>query len=65
MTETIDETTVQDALEFIDGQLAVMHAREIVSAADVSDLLLDLRQLLTAEEAPGAPEAPTPEPATA
>jgi len=59
MTETIDETAVQDALDFIDGQLAVMHAREIVAATDVSDLLLDLRQLLTAEA------APAPEPATA
>jgi len=62
MTETIDETIVQEALEFIDGQLAVMHAREIVSAADVSDLLLDLRQLLTSEE---AEDTSAPEPATA
>ena len=59
MTETIDETAVQDALDFIDGQLAVMHSREIISATDVSDLLLDLRQLLTSEA------APAPEPATA
>jgi len=44
-----------EALALIDAQLAVMHAREIVSAADVSDILLDLRLLLQ--------PAPEPEPA--
>lgn len=61
MTETIDETAVNEALGLIDAQILIMHTREIVSATDVSDLLLDLRLLLTPA---GTPE-PEPEPATA
>lgn len=57
MTETIDEAAVTEALGLIDAQLLIMHTREIVSATDVSDLLLDLRQLLT--PAPSAPEPVT------
>lgn len=59
MTETIDEAAVNEALGLIDAQILIMHTREIVSATDVSDLLLDLRLLLT----PAA--TPEPEPATA
>lgn len=59
MTETIEAAAVTEALGLIDAQLGIMHAREIVSATDVSDLLLDLRQLLTPTS------APEPEPATA
>lgn len=59
MTDTIEVAGVTEALGLIDAQLAVMHSREIVSATDVSDLLLDLRLLLTPAD------APEPEPATA
>lgn len=46
VADTLNSSSIDDALALIDGQLAIMAAREIVSAADVSDLLLDLRLLL-------------------
>ena len=49
------------ALELIDGRLGDLQARELVSAAEVADLLLDLRLLLLTAE-PGLSE-PTATPA--
>jgi hypothetical protein len=50
---TADPTEViTEALEVIDGALAAMMSRELVSADEVADLLLDVRTLLTAPTAP-------------
>lgn len=38
---------VSQAVELIDEGLGTMRAREIVSTSEVTDLLLDLRSLLT------------------
>ena len=50
MSETIEAEAISQALEVIDRSLAVMHARELVSTAEVTDLLLDMRSLLTTTE---------------
>ena len=65
MTETLDSDTidpmdvvqvVQDpinqALEIIDRSLGTLHQRELVSAAEMSDILLDMRSLLAADSDP-------------
>jgi hypothetical protein len=62
MTEATDaETTVIDeALRLIDTGLSDLMHRELVSTDEVSDLLLDVRMLLTAAEMAAEPlvEAP-------
>ncbi|HUQ63841.1 MAG TPA: hypothetical protein VM121_08810 [Acidimicrobiales bacterium] len=65
MTEILDSDTidpidadqpVQDpinqALEIIDRSLGTLHQRELVSAAEMSDILLDMRSLLSTEADP-------------
>lgn len=56
MTETTDAVSVTDAVAMIDRNLAEIQGRELVAAAEVADLLLDLRMLLAsanpAEPAP-------------
>lgn len=56
MTETTDPVSVTDAVAMIDRNLAELQGRELVAAAEVADLLLDLRMLLAsanpAEPAP-------------
>ncbi len=48
--ERIDsEAVITEALSVIDGALARMMQRELVSTGEVADLLLDVRTLLTAE----------------
>ncbi len=47
MTELIDGAKTDEALLLIDRHLGDLHRRELVSSAEVSDLLLDLRMLLT------------------
>jgi hypothetical protein len=50
--ERIDsEAVISEALGVIDGALARMMQRELVSTGEVADLLLDVRTLLTAEPA--------------
>jgi len=56
VTETSESTVVEQALAVIDEELLHLAARDMVTASDVTNLLLDLRLLL----APAA--APTPEP---
>lgn len=46
VSDTRDFEIVQDAIGIIDGGLSTLQHREIVSAAEVTDLLLDLRSLL-------------------
>lgn len=65
MTEILDSDTidpldtveiVQDpinqALEIIDRSLGTLHQRELVSAAEMSDILLDMRSLLSTDSDP-------------
>lgn len=47
-----NEAVIMEALSVIDGALARMMQRELVSTGEVADLLLDVRTLLTAESAP-------------
>jgi len=42
-----DHVVVNEALSVIDGALAKMMQRELVSSGEVADLLLDVRTLLT------------------
>jgi len=49
MTETEERDTIAEALEIIDRGLGEMFHRELVSSAEVADLLLDVRTVLTAE----------------
>ncbi|HEX2046237.1 MAG TPA: hypothetical protein VHF27_00635 [Acidimicrobiales bacterium] len=46
MSETLEIEAINQALEMIDKSLGVMHTRELVSTAEVSDLLLDMRSIL-------------------
>jgi hypothetical protein len=49
MTEILDIDVINQALEIIDRSLGSLHQRELVSAAEMSDLLLDMRSLLASE----------------
>ena len=46
----IDEAVIDEALRLLDGGLSDLLHRELVSTGEVSDLLLDVRMLLTAAE---------------
>ncbi len=50
MKETLDSDAISQALEIIDRSLGTLHQRELVSTAEVSDLLLDMRSLLVSAE---------------
>ncbi len=49
---TDSEAVITEALSVIDGALARMMQRELVSTGEVADLLLDVRTLLTSEPTP-------------
>jgi len=49
--DTNNEAVITEALSVIDGALARMMQRELVSTGEVADLLLDVRTLLTTEQA--------------
>ena len=49
--DTSNEAVISEALGVIDGALAKMMQRELVSSGEVAELLLDVRTLLTAESA--------------
>ena len=57
-----NDAVIFEALEVIDGALAKMMNRELVSSGEVADLLLDVRTLLTdvtpADEVAGVATAP-------
>jgi hypothetical protein len=55
MMETTDVVSVADAVELIDSNLKDLQGRELVSAAEVADMLLDLRMLLAAAQVEPAP----------
>jgi len=58
VTETSEQTVITEALAVIDEELLHLAARDMVTASDVTNLLLDLRLLL----APAPAAAPSPEP---
>lgn len=45
--EIIDITSIEEALALIDAGLGVMTDRQLVSTSEVTDLLLDVRALLS------------------
>lgn len=47
MIEMADTVSLDEALSMIDQNLGDLQNRELVSASEVADLLLDLRMLLT------------------
>ena len=59
LRDTTNEAVINEALSVIDGALARMMRRELVSSGEVADLLLDVRTLLTAEPV-ALIEAPEP-----
>ena len=50
MTETREIDVIAEALSVIDGALAEIINRELVSSGEVADVLLDVRTLLTAQQ---------------
>ena len=46
-SESSNDAVITEALGVIDGALARMMQRELVSSGEVADLLLDVRSLLT------------------
>lgn len=49
MNDTLESDAIAQALEIIDQSLGTLHQRELVSAAEISDLLLDVRSLLVSD----------------
>jgi hypothetical protein len=50
MKDIIESDAITQALQIIDRHLGTLHRRELVSTAEVSDLLLDMRSVLAAAE---------------
>ena len=46
VTSTSEMTVINEALSVIDNELLHLAARDMVTATDVTNMLLDLRQLL-------------------
>jgi hypothetical protein len=59
MTETTD-AVISEALSVIDKALSQMMTRELVSSGEITDVLLDVRSLLTMPTAAAEPAEPTP-----
>jgi hypothetical protein len=61
--KVFDAAVIDEAVRLVDAKLADLLHRELVSSDEVSDLLLDVRMLLTAADlaSPGEPVA-EPEP---
>ena len=61
VTEMSDMTVIDEALAVIDSELLHLAARDMVTASDVTNLLLDLRQLLATKSSTVTTE-PAPQP---
>jgi hypothetical protein len=48
--KSVDEAAIEEALRLIDTGLSDLLHRELVSTDEMSDLLLDVRMLLTTSE---------------
>jgi len=62
VTDTSQSSIVKEALAVIDNELLHLAARDMVTASDVTNLLLDLRLLLSPAAEPTSPD-PAPLPA--
>jgi hypothetical protein len=60
-----NDAVLNEALQVIDGALAKMMQRDLVSSGEVADLLLDVRTLLTDVHLDASAELPDVEPVTA
>jgi hypothetical protein len=60
-----NDAVLNEALGVIDGALAKMMQRDLVSSGEVADLLLDVRTLLTDVHLDAPVELPDAEPVTA
>ena len=58
MSDILESTVIEEALAVIDQSLEIVHERGLMTASEVSDLLLDVRLLLA-----GVSLEKTPEPA--
>jgi hypothetical protein len=56
VTETSEKTVIAQALAVIDNELLHLAARDMVTASDVTNVLLDLRLLLAPALASARPE---------
>ncbi len=56
MTDTSEMTVIEQALAVIDEELLHLAARDMVTASDVTNMLLDLRLLLAPALTPTVPE---------
>jgi hypothetical protein len=59
-----NDAVINEALGVIDGALAKMMQRDLVSSGEVADLLLDVRTLLTDVQPPPAVDIADIEPVT-
>jgi hypothetical protein len=48
MTATIETEAIAEALRMIDRSLGWMNRRELISTGEITDLLLDVRSVLSA-----------------
>ena len=55
MTETSEPTVINEALAVIDKELLHLAARDMVTATDVTNMLLDLRLLLAPQKTASEP----------
>jgi hypothetical protein len=60
MSETLENEAIVEALAVIDQHLRELHQRELVSTAEVSDVLLDVRSILATLDAPVDDVVPSP-----
>jgi len=56
MSDTLESTTIEEALAVIDQGLEIVHERSMMTSSEVSDLLLDVRLLLAAASLERTPE---------
>lgn len=56
VTETSELTVIAQALAVIDNELLHLAARDMVTASDVTNVLLDLRLLLSPALSPARPQ---------
>jgi hypothetical protein len=47
MTETTDTTALEEAMKIVDNAIKEISGRDIVSTSEMSDLLLDVRLVLS------------------
>lgn len=56
MSDTLENTAIEEALAVIDQSLEIVHERSMMSSSEVADLLLDVRLLLATASLERTPE---------